>query len=281
VTTVLLIAPVTLTICEKLALRPVPYLIVLAFAFNIGGTATLIGDPPKIIIASRADLSFNDFLIHLTPIVVVILVAFIGLCWLLFRSQFEYSESHTRAVMDLRTGDTGGASSWPGDVVARPRPGLVEQDRRAAVGGRMERPQDDVHAGGLEPSGIVVVVRGERDRSGVVGLLESVQQGQVDRSVGDGADHPRRTAQWQGVDQLRLLGVAVQGPGPLLPDGVQCLRIAVDDEHAGTLRQQLSDEPAAVAAGADDHEVDGALSSVSLVVSVAWSRPLEDRQQWC
>jgi Na+/H+ antiporter NhaD/arsenite permease-like protein len=73
VTTVLLVAPVTLTICEKLGLRPVPYLIVLAFASNIGGTATLIGDPPNIIIASRAGLSFNDFLIHLTPIVLVIL----------------------------------------------------------------------------------------------------------------------------------------------------------------------------------------------------------------
>src|SRR5688572_11210249 len=84
VTTVLLVAPVTLTICQKLGMRPVPYLIVLAFASNIGGTATLIGDPPNIIIASRADLSFNDFLIHLTPIVLVILVAFIGLCRLLF-----------------------------------------------------------------------------------------------------------------------------------------------------------------------------------------------------
>jgi Na+/H+ antiporter NhaD/arsenite permease-like protein len=106
VTTVLLIAPVTLTICEKLDLRPVPYLIVLAFASNIGGTATLIGDPPNIIIASRADLSFNDFLIHLAPVVVVILVAFIGLCWLLFRHQLQYSESHAQAVMDLRPGET-------------------------------------------------------------------------------------------------------------------------------------------------------------------------------
>jgi len=106
VTTVLLVAPVTLTICQKLGLRPVPYLIVLAFASNIGGTATLIGDPPNIIIASRAGLSFNDFLIHLTPIVLVILAAFIGLCWLLFRRQFEYSQSHARAVMDLRPGET-------------------------------------------------------------------------------------------------------------------------------------------------------------------------------
>ena len=57
----------------------------LAFASNIGATATLIGDPPNITIASRADLSFNDFRIHLTPIIVVLLAAFIGLCWLMFR----------------------------------------------------------------------------------------------------------------------------------------------------------------------------------------------------
>jgi Na+/H+ antiporter NhaD/arsenite permease-like protein len=96
VTTVLLIAPVTPSICEKLGLRPVPYPIVLAFASNIGGTATLIGDPPNIIIASRADLSFNDFLVHLAPIVVVILAAFIGLCWLLFRT-ISGTASRTRA----------------------------------------------------------------------------------------------------------------------------------------------------------------------------------------
>jgi Na+/H+ antiporter NhaD/arsenite permease-like protein len=105
VTTVLLVAPVTLTICRRLDLRPVPYLIVLAFASNIGGTATLIGDPPNIIIASRAGLSFNDFLIHLAPIVVVILVVFIGLCWMLFRRQFQYSGAHAEAVMELRPGD--------------------------------------------------------------------------------------------------------------------------------------------------------------------------------
>lgn len=105
VTTVLLVAPVTLTICQQLGLRPAPYLIVLAFASNIGGTATLIGDPPNIIIASRADLSFNDFLIHLTPIVLVLLVAFTGLCWLMFRKRFEYNEELARSVMDLRPRD--------------------------------------------------------------------------------------------------------------------------------------------------------------------------------
>ncbi len=84
VTTVLLVAPVTLLLCERLALNPVPFLLAEVMASNIGGTATLIGDPPNIIIGSRAGLGFNDFLVHLTPIVVVLLVVFIGLCWLLW-----------------------------------------------------------------------------------------------------------------------------------------------------------------------------------------------------
>ena len=67
-----------------------PFLIAEAMASNIGGTATLVGDPPNIIIASRAGLSFNDFLVNLAPIVVVLLVVFIGLCRLLFRHAFRY-----------------------------------------------------------------------------------------------------------------------------------------------------------------------------------------------
>ena len=71
VTTVLLIAPVTLLVCDRLGITPVPFLIAEVMASNIGGTATLIGDPPNIIIASRAGLAFNDFLVNLAPIVVV------------------------------------------------------------------------------------------------------------------------------------------------------------------------------------------------------------------
>ena len=67
VTTVLLIAPVTFLVCERLALPVVPFLIAEVMASNIGGAGTLIGDPPNIIIASRGDLSFNDFLLNLGP----------------------------------------------------------------------------------------------------------------------------------------------------------------------------------------------------------------------
>jgi len=101
VTTVLLIAPVTLLVCERLGVNPVPYLIAEVLASNIGGTATLIGDPPNIIIGSRANLSFNDFLFNLAPIVVLLLVVFVGLCRVLFRSAFRYDPERVADVMAL------------------------------------------------------------------------------------------------------------------------------------------------------------------------------------
>ncbi len=73
VTTVLLIVPVTLAICKTLEVPAYPYLFAEIFASNIGGTATLIGDPPNILIGSQVDLSFNDFVYHLTPVILVIM----------------------------------------------------------------------------------------------------------------------------------------------------------------------------------------------------------------
>jgi Na+/H+ antiporter NhaD/arsenite permease-like protein len=101
VTTVLLVAPVTFVVCERLALRPGPYLIAEAIASNIGGTATLIGDPPNVIIASRGGLTFNDFLLHLAPLIVVLTVVFLGLCRVLFREAFTYRPERVAAVMAL------------------------------------------------------------------------------------------------------------------------------------------------------------------------------------
>jgi Na+/H+ antiporter NhaD/arsenite permease-like protein len=74
VTTVLLIAPVTLVIAEELKVPPYPFLFTEILASNIGGTATLIGDPPNILIGSAVGLTFNDFVVHLGPVVVVILL---------------------------------------------------------------------------------------------------------------------------------------------------------------------------------------------------------------
>ncbi|MFJ8023728.1 SLC13 family permease [Streptomyces sp. NPDC096311] len=101
VTTVLLIAPVTLLVCERLALPAAPFLIAEVFASNIGGTATLVGDPPNIIIASRAGLTFNDFLVHLAPLSAVLVVVLVVLCRVMFRKAFVYDEDRAAEIMAL------------------------------------------------------------------------------------------------------------------------------------------------------------------------------------
>jgi Na+/H+ antiporter NhaD/arsenite permease-like protein len=101
VTTVLLVAPVTLLVCERIGVRPVPFLIAEALASNIGGTATLVGDPPNLIVASRSGLGFNDFLINMAPIVVVMLVVFVALSRFLFRKDFTADPKRVAQLMEL------------------------------------------------------------------------------------------------------------------------------------------------------------------------------------
>jgi Na+/H+ antiporter NhaD/arsenite permease-like protein len=74
VTTVLLIVPVTLVITERLKVNPYPFLFSQIIASNIGGTATLIGDPPNILIGTQVGLSFNEFVVNLTPVILIVLV---------------------------------------------------------------------------------------------------------------------------------------------------------------------------------------------------------------
>ena len=105
VTTVLLIAPVTFLVCDRLGVPVAPYLIAEALASNIGGTATLVGDPPNIIIASRAGLTYNDFLVHLAPLVVLVMIVFVGLCRWLFRSAFRYDPARAATIAQLRERD--------------------------------------------------------------------------------------------------------------------------------------------------------------------------------
>ncbi|MEE6168344.1 MULTISPECIES: ArsB/NhaD family transporter [unclassified Mycolicibacterium] len=102
VTTVLLIAPVTLLICDRLAIKATPFLMAEVFASNIGGAATLVGDPPNIIIGSRGGLSFNDFLVHLTPIVIIVVAAFIVVLPRLFRGSFDVDADRVVDVMALQ-----------------------------------------------------------------------------------------------------------------------------------------------------------------------------------
>ncbi|MGW7687453.1 ArsB/NhaD family transporter [Streptomyces asiaticus] len=101
VTTVLLVAPVTLLVCERLALPAAPFLIAEVLASNIGGTATLVGDPPNIIIASRGGLTFNDFLVHLAPIAVLLTAVLVLLCRVMFRNSLLYDEDRATEVMAL------------------------------------------------------------------------------------------------------------------------------------------------------------------------------------
>ena len=102
VTTIMLVAPVTIVVCNRLRIPAQPYLIAEVLAANIGGAATLIGDPPNIIIGSRAGLTFNDFLMHMAPAVVVIFVVFVLLTKVLFRKDFVYNPDRVAEVMALQ-----------------------------------------------------------------------------------------------------------------------------------------------------------------------------------
>jgi Na+/H+ antiporter NhaD/arsenite permease-like protein len=92
-------------VCERLAVPVAPYLIAEVMASNIGGTSTLIGDPPNIIVASRAGFSFNDFLTTVAPIVVVLVAVFVLLCRVLFRSAFRHDPARVAGVLALRERD--------------------------------------------------------------------------------------------------------------------------------------------------------------------------------
>ena len=127
VTTVILIMPVTFFIADKLDINPVPYLITEIFAsniggivymgllnhefvigcdLNIGGTATLIGDPPNIIIGSAAGLSFMDFVNELTPIITIILAVVLFVMWLFFRHELQTTPEKMQAVAEMDNSKT-------------------------------------------------------------------------------------------------------------------------------------------------------------------------------
>ena len=101
VTTILLIVPITILLAKKLKIDPFPFIMVQIFACNIGGTATMIGDPPNLIIASLGGLDFNEFLINLTPIVVVNMIVLLITAKLLFGKKFTVSRELRASIMDL------------------------------------------------------------------------------------------------------------------------------------------------------------------------------------
>ena len=101
VTTVVLIAPITILICEILGLNPQPYLIAEAILSNTGGVATQIGDPPNILIASASGLSFTDFLTHSFPVVVVVWIVALFILRFLFRRELAQKPSNLDALEEL------------------------------------------------------------------------------------------------------------------------------------------------------------------------------------
>ena len=105
VTIVVLVAPVTLLVAASLRVSPLPFLIAEILASNIGGMATLIGDPPNILIGSAADIDFLTFAANLAPISLLILIVFIGLAWLLFKDDLRPEQDSTLDIEALETSE--------------------------------------------------------------------------------------------------------------------------------------------------------------------------------
>ena len=101
VTTVLLIGPMTLTVCKLLDVNPIPFFMTEILASNIGGTATLIGDPPNIMIGSAAGYSFFDFILSDAPAVAIILVAILGVFYALYGRKMNVDDEHKARIMEL------------------------------------------------------------------------------------------------------------------------------------------------------------------------------------
>lgn len=105
VTTVLLIVPVTISICKSLEINPVPVFITEIMSSNIGGTATLIGDPPNIMIGSAAPFSFMEFVVNLTPVVVIIFIVTIWILKIIYKDQLKTSEENKAKIRAMNPSD--------------------------------------------------------------------------------------------------------------------------------------------------------------------------------
>lgn len=106
VTMIILIAPVTFLIADRLRLDPVPFLIAEVIASNIGGTATIIGDPPNIMVGSKALLGFNDFIVNLAPLIIVVLAVFIVVIRYTLRKSFKVDKDLKKEIMSLKASES-------------------------------------------------------------------------------------------------------------------------------------------------------------------------------
>lgn len=102
VTTVMILVPIALLIAGELKISPIPFIITMAIASNIGGTATMIGDPPNILIGSATDYVFMDFIYNLAPVVIVITLSSLGITYLLYRKGMKVSNENRARLMEFR-----------------------------------------------------------------------------------------------------------------------------------------------------------------------------------
>ena len=102
VTTVMILVPIVLLICGELKITPIPFIITMAIASNMGGTATMVGDPPNIMIGSATDYTFLDFLFNLTPPVVIITSVSVAMIWLMYRNKMKVSMQNRARLLSYR-----------------------------------------------------------------------------------------------------------------------------------------------------------------------------------
>lgn len=106
VTTILLVVPVTIFLARRLEVDPEPFVLLQIFMSNIGGTATMIGDPPNLIIASLGNIGFNDFIINLAPLIIINTVVLLGSASLYFKKKLTVSRELKMSIMELDLGRT-------------------------------------------------------------------------------------------------------------------------------------------------------------------------------
>ncbi len=105
VTTILLVLPLTFTVCKDLKINPLPMLISEVFASNVGGTATLIGDPPNIMIGSAVGLNFMDFIVNVTPVILIMLPITVIIFALIYKGQLKTNKASQEKVMLMNEND--------------------------------------------------------------------------------------------------------------------------------------------------------------------------------
>lgn len=102
VTTVMILIPIALLIAGELKITPIPFIVTMAIASNIGGTATMIGDPPNVMIGSATQYSFMDFMYHLSPLVIVVVSISLGITWLLYRKGMVVTNENRARLMNYK-----------------------------------------------------------------------------------------------------------------------------------------------------------------------------------